>query len=257
MESAKCKNALFRKYLSPLLFIVFYFVTVVVCMEVNPAAAFQDRATDVFRTGAKFQRVADRMKPEEELAKGRFLIAARRLQDPNFRETVVLLIRYGKTGAMGVVINRPIQVRLSEVLPDIKELEGSQKTLNIGGPVETAKMLLIMQAAKTPPESLLIFGDVYLSASRDELRRLLKSTDTKEKFRVYVGYAGWAPHQLESECARGDWHVINADADTVFNKKPSEIWPELIHHFTVKWVHLKTPDASKDQSQSNPLAKGP
>ena len=152
----------------------------------------------------------------------------------------MLLIRYGTTGAMGVVINRPMQVKLSDVLPDIKELKGRRETLHAGGPVEPTKMLFLMKSAKPPPESMLVFGDVYLSSSRDELRRLVKSTNTQEKFRIYAGYAGWAPLQLESECGRGDWHVLDADADTLFDKKASEIWPELIHRFTVKWVHVKT-----------------
>ena len=109
------------------------------------------------------------------------------------------------------------------------------------------KMLLLMKSAKPPPESMLIFGDVYLSSSREELRRVIKSTNTEEKFRIYAGYAGWAPGQLEAECSSGDWHVVNADAETLFDKKSSEIWPELIHRFTVDWVHLKIPDGSRVQ----------
>jgi putative transcriptional regulator len=99
-----------------------------------------------------------------------------------------------------------------------------------------------MKSAKPPPESMLIFGDVYLSSSREELQRVVKSTNTDEKFRIYAGYAGWAPGQLESEYDKGDWHVLDADATALFDKKSSDIWPELIHRFTVDWVRLKPHD---------------
>jgi putative transcriptional regulator len=204
------------------------------------AASMNRKAGGVDRIDSDFRQIADNIKPEKKLARGRFLIAGRRLMDPNFRETVVLLIRYGKTGAMGLVINRPIQVKLSAVIPDIKELKGSKETLHLGGPVQPNKMLLLMKSAKPPPESMLIFGDVYLSSSREELRSMIKSNNTEEKFRIYAGYAGWAPGQLESECDNGDWHILEANTSVLFDRKSSEIWPALIHRFTVDWVHLKT-----------------
>ena len=214
-------------------------------MSASLVAASRNREAGTKEIGTESQQTADRLKIEKELAQGRFLIADRRLTDPNFRETVVLLIRYGTEGAMGVVINRPVQIKLSEVIPDIKELKGSKKTLYLGGPVETNKMIFLMKSAKPPPESMKVFGDVYLSSNRDELRRLVKSTSAEENFRIFAGYAGWASGQLDAERGRGDWHVLDADAATLFDKKSSEIWQELIHRFTVKWVHLTMPDRSE------------
>jgi hypothetical protein len=84
--------------------------------------------------------------PREELAKGKFLVASRKLQDPNFKETVVLLIDYGMDGAMGLVINRPSAVKLATVFPDIKELKQRKDTIYVGGPVEVNKMLLLIRS---------------------------------------------------------------------------------------------------------------
>ena len=187
-------------------------------------------------------QVPEGIESDKDLAKGKFLIASRRLNDPNFSETVVLLIRYGPDGATGLVINRPLNVKLSTVLPDFKKSELQDEALYLGGPVEPNKMLLLLRSAKPPPESMPVFGDVYISSSREELQRLIKSTSKDEKFRIYAGYAGWAPKQLESECSRGDWHILKADIKAIFDKKPSEIWPELIHRFTVNWVHLNASD---------------
>ena len=89
-------------------------------------------------------------KAEKALAQGKFLVADRRLMDPNFRETVVLIIRCGPEGTMGLVINRPIQVKLSTVFPDIKELDQSEETLYLGGPVEPGGILLLVRSAQTP-----------------------------------------------------------------------------------------------------------
>jgi len=178
--------------------------------------------------------------PREELAKGKFLVASRRLQDPNFRETVVLLIDYGLDGAMGLVINRPSAVKLATVFPDIKELKQRKDTIYVGGPVDVNKMLLLIRSPKLPEGANEVTPGVYLSSSWKVLEDLMKKKPTKdERFRLFAGYAGWAPSQLDFERTRGDWHVLKADAETVFLKNPSELWPELIRRVTVKWVLME------------------
>ena len=178
--------------------------------------------------------------PREELAKGKFLVASRRLQDPNFRETVVLLIDYGLDGAMGLVINRPSAVKLATVFPDIKELKQRKDTIYVGGPVDVNKMLLLIRSPKLPEGANEVTPGVYLSSSWKVLEDLMKKKATKdERFRLFAGYAGWAPSQLDFERTRGDWHVLKADAETVFLKNPSELWPELIRRVTVKWVLME------------------
>jgi putative transcriptional regulator len=168
-------------------------------------------------------------------------VAGRRLIDPNFQETVVLLIEYGMEGAMGLVINRPSQVKLEMLFPDIKELKQRQDTVYLGGPVAVNRMLMLIGSSKKPQKSIPVIGDVYLSSSLEELERLIKNADKNEQFRIFAGYAGWAPSQLDFERTRGDWHVLKADAETIFAQNPSEVWPELIHRATLKWVQIKTP----------------
>ena len=177
--------------------------------------------------------------PREELAKGKFLVASRRLRDPNFKETVVLLVEYGLNGAMGLVINRPSPVKLVTVFPDIKELKQRKDTIYAGGPVAVNQMLMLIRSSQVPEESKEITQDVYISSSGKVLERLMKSTANDEKFRLFAGYAGWAPNQLDFERTRGDWHVLKADAETVFAQKPLEIWQDLIHRVSVKWVRLE------------------
>jgi len=224
-----------------------------ILLVVLPTNSFSDTATGVRQIDGIRENSwsslqgSDLLKSAIELAKGNFLVASRRLEDPNFRETVVLLMRYGQDGAAGLVINRPLNVKLSTVLPDFKESEHRNEALHLGGPVEPNKMLLLVSSVKPPQESIQVFGDIYISSSLKELQRLIKSTSKDEKFRIYAGYAGWAPNQLESERDRGDWHVLKADAETLFDKNSTEIWQKMIHRITANWVHLKIPDRSGAQ----------
>ncbi len=196
-------------------------------------------------TGQGFNAAIPKEKPggpgsREELAKGKFLVASRRLQDPNFRETVVLLIDYGLDGAMGLVINRPSAVKLVTVFPDIKALKQRKDTIFVGGPVEANKMLLLIRSPRMPEGADEVTAGVYISSSWKVLEGLMKKTATKdERFRLFAGYAGWAPSQLDFERTRGDWYVLKADAETVFSQNPSELWPELIRRVTAKWVLLE------------------
>jgi len=179
---------------------------------------------------------------EERLAKGKFLVASRNLRDPNFFETVVLLIDYDRRGAMGLVINRPSKLTLSTVLPNIEGSQHETDTVHIGGPVAISRMLLLIRSDIQPEGAHHVFEDVYVSSSPALLQRMIDESETGERFRVYAGHAGWAPGQLDGELSRGGWHVMQADADTVFGKEPSEIWPELIRRTSVLWTSLQAPN---------------
>jgi putative transcriptional regulator len=227
------------KFLS-LCFILTVPVTFILCPDSGADPSGKAPAKLLFKTAIPRQ---DHAEPgaREELAKGKFLVASRRLIDSNFQETVVLLIEYGMEGAMGLVINRPSQVKLATVFPDIKELEQRQDTVYLGGPVAVNRMLMLIGSSKTPQGSAPVIQDVYLSSSLQELKRLIKNADKNERFRIFAGYSGWAPSQLDFERSRGDWHVLKADADAIFTQNPSELWRELIHNATLKWVQIKAP----------------
>ena len=212
-------------------------------------AATRFREANYPENSAFSQKAPRSITSEKKLAQGKFLVADRQLTDPNFRETVVLLVQYGPDGAMGLVINRPVQIELSIVLPDIKEMHRRKGTLHLGGPVHQNSILLLVRMTSPPESSTPVFDDVYLSSSQELLQRLIMNPAEEERFQIYAGYAGWAPNQLESEYNRGHWHVLNADAVTLFDKNSSEIWQELIDRAAVKWV--RTNDSGKLLEQSH------
>ncbi len=164
----------------------------------------------------------------EAPAKGKLLIASRQLNGPLFAETVVLLLEYGPEGAMGLIVNRPTSVPLATLVPDWEALRDRPETVYLGGPVASHTLYLLIRAAEPPPESTRIVGDVYGTASGDTLRSELERDPSADRVRAYVGYAGWAPRQLDAELARGDWHLADGSPKLVFEVAASELWPELV-----------------------------
>ena len=182
--------------------------------------------------------ISDKSRPRMELSKGKFLVASKELRDPNFFETVVLLLEYDRNGAMGLVINRPSTLKLSKVLPDIEGLQKRSDTIYLGGPVAKNQLMLLIRTSSPPEGSRLVFKDIYLSSSQEIIEKMVDNPDTPERFRVYAGYAGWAAGQLDHEVSRGSWHILQADQGSVFDKTPSEIWPELIRRSSALWVRV-------------------
>jgi putative transcriptional regulator len=182
--------------------------------------------------------LADQQRLKMKPSKGKFLVASRKLLDPQFSETVVLLLEYHTQGAMGLIINRPSEVKLSAVFPDMKQLQHLSDTIYLGGPVSKNQLLLLIRTADPPEESRHIFADVYVSSSQEVIQQMTETTKIGQRFRVYAGYAGWGPWQLDHEIWRGGWHVLPADAETVFDKSAPEIWPALIQRSSAQWVSI-------------------
>ena len=182
--------------------------------------------------------ISNKSRPQMELSKGKFLVASKQLRDPQFFETVVLLLEYDSKGAMGLVINRPTTVKLSKVLPEIEGLQKRSDTIYLGGPVAKNQLMLLIRTSSPPEGSRLVFEDIYLSSSQMVIEKMIDNPDTPERFRVYAGYAGWAPGQLDHEVSRGGWHILQADEESVFDKTPSKIWPELIRRSSALWVRV-------------------
>ncbi len=187
---------------------------------------------------------------ERQPAKGRFLVASRNLSDPRFRETVVLLIDYGAGGATGIIINRPTKVTLAEALPSMPGLKKRSDIVYYGGPVENNILLLLIRSGEKLEEAARVFGDVYVSASKNTLELMISSQKTEKQLRTYSGYAGWMAGQLDWEVSRGDWLIIHADAQSIFSSDASEVWHELIQRgsmIQVRQLNGVSPDAEQSK----------
>jgi putative transcriptional regulator len=130
------------------------------------------------------------------------LVARKNLPDPYFRDSVVLVTRSDGPAPVGVIVNRPTDVPLSRVFPDIEGLRSQDEKLFFGGPVMPGQLVVVFRAAVPPTEAIEVLEGVYMSPSGELLRELLGREPPIEGLRVFAGRAGWAPGQLESEVAR-------------------------------------------------------
>lgn len=166
---------------------------------------------------------------DRELAKGKFLVATKNIKDPRFAETVILLVDYSQNGTLGLIVNRPTDMRLSQVFSDIEGLDKVSDPIYIGGPVERNQLFMLIQSGSQPEDAHLVFDNIYVSSSSNLLRRIVDNPGAGERFRIYAGYAGWAPGQLEREIARGDWYILQGDAEIIFDNAPMEIWKRIMN----------------------------
>jgi putative AlgH/UPF0301 family transcriptional regulator len=164
-----------------------------------------------------------------ELAVGKLLVASRDLGDPNFAKSVILLVRVdADQGAVGLTINKRTDIPMSRAFQDLKEAKGRTDPIYIGGPVELNTVMALLKTESKPDGASRVFGDVYLISDKDLLTQTLAAKAEATVFHAYVGYAGWGPGQLEHEVELGAWHVLPANAATVFHADPDGLWEKLI-----------------------------
>ena len=154
------------------------------------------------------------------------LVARAELPDSNFRDAVVLVLNNVGPAPGGVIINRPTRIPVSRLFPDVESLQQLDDKVYFGGPVQIRFLSFLFRAATPPEDAIRVVDDVYISASRPLLTKLLARDKPMEGLRIFIGYSGWAPGQLEGEIVRGDWTLKPADASTIFDRKSERVWPE-------------------------------
>lgn len=151
--------------------------------------------------------------------KGSLLVAAPALVDPNFHRTVVLVAEHGEAGAMGVVLNRPSDTAVAEAIPELVSLAGDEEPVFVGGPVAVDSLLALAEVEDPDDASELVVGTVAF-VQDPEVPAL--------RGRVFVGYAGWSPGQIEAELDEESWIVVPAEPDDVFSDDPAELWSSVL-----------------------------
>jgi putative transcriptional regulator len=170
----------------------------------------------------------------EGVANAIFLVASSELKERTFSETVVLVTQPPRGGPWGVIINRPLVQRLSEVFTEYETLKDRKDVLHFGGPVQRDGLVFLVRTTEPPPRAVPVLKDVYFVSDLDWIDGLFRRPEPTRGVRVYYGHSGWAAGQLQMELERGGWHVVPADAETVFDKDPARIWPDLIERASTK-----------------------
>jgi putative transcriptional regulator len=163
--------------------------------------------------------------PGSTLTKGRLLVATPPLADPNFDRTVVYMLEHHDEGALGVVINRPTEEALSDPLDRWDDLQARPAAVFSGGPVEPEALIALAFAKEAVTEATEELSPVSGQVASADL-----TTDPAlvaaqiDAVRVFRGYAGWGPGQLEGEIEAGAWLVLDAEPGDVFAAEPDDLW---------------------------------
>jgi putative transcriptional regulator len=171
--------------------------------------------------GASWPTPADNAKPLTAI----FITARTELPDDNFADSIVLVLNNLGPAPVGIIINRPTQVTVSRLFPELQRLAQLHDKVYFGGPVELGSVWFLFRAPKPPEHAVQAFEGVCLSSDEDLLLKLLGRDKPMDGLRIFVGHSGWGPGQLETEIARGDWTLGRAEPDAIFNSKSQHPWP--------------------------------
>lgn len=157
------------------------------------------------------------------MSAGMLLVAAPTLIDPNFADSVVLILDVDDGGALGVVLNRPLDVAVAEVLGDWTDVVSSPEVLYLGGPVSTEGALAVGRLADEddPPIGWRAVFEKFGIVDLDTPVELVHGT--LDHLRIFAGYAGWGADQLAEEIAEGSWYVVPAEPGDVFRTDPTDL----------------------------------
>ncbi|MGA8708861.1 MAG: YqgE/AlgH family protein [Steroidobacteraceae bacterium] len=154
------------------------------------------------------------------------LMAGPDISDPFFGDSVVLVMNNLGPAPIGIIINRPTAVPVSQLFPAMKRLVTLPDKVYFGGPIESDSVWFLFRTTSIPPrEAIKVLDGICLSADRALLLKLLRRDQPLEGLRIFIGHAGWGPGQLEEEIASGAWTLEHASPDALFNGQSEHPWP--------------------------------
>ncbi|PCJ84543.1 MAG: hypothetical protein COA57_09100 [Flavobacteriales bacterium] len=170
-----------------------------------------------------FQKIEfNTIKPQ----KGRLLISEPFLFDTYFKRTVIFLVEHGDDGSVGFILNKSVNLRLNEVVPDFPKIKAG---VFFGGPVTQNSLFYIHTLGKQLPDSKKVIKDVYWGGDFEQLKLLIDTNQvTNEQIRFFAGYSGWSEGQLEEELKEKSWIVAKTDAEQVMKGTTKEFWNNVL-----------------------------
>lgn len=186
------------------------------------------------------------MAKQQKSLKGHFLLDGGNLAGSFFHRSVVFICQHNAEGAFGLILNRPMGTTVGEALPGNLPESLQGLTLMNGGPVQPQALTYLYSEGGIVEQA--IMTDLGMGHSLDELIELAEKPSLVRKIRVFAGYAGWSPGQLEDEIQRDAWMVQAANLDKIFSTKPEDLWRQII--VRKGWKHRLMADGPDDLSQN-------
>lgn len=184
-----------------------------------------------------------------------FLLAMPQVQDPFFRRSVVLLLHHTQEGSFGFIVNRPTEIQLAEILEGMEiDWHGARDaTAYFGGPVQSQLGTVMFSGRGSEPVPEMsgteVCPGIRISQHLEDLGRL--ADEPPERFRLFLGYAGWGAGQLVEEIVRNDWITAPVDHDLVFSGRPDDTWAKALESVGVDPASLPSWTAGGDDQEVN------
>src|SRR3954447_6932844 len=164
------------------------------------------------------------MESMDESLRGQLLVASPVLADPNFSRTVVFITEHNDEGAMGLVLDRPSETAVDAVVPQLAEIAGGEP-IWVGGPVQPEAIVLLAEFSDLEAAAWIVVADVGLASADVDLDELAAAV---RRGRVYAGYSGWGPGQLEAEMADESWILEPPLPAELFPDDPATLWSDVL-----------------------------
>jgi len=179
--------------------------------------------------------VASASLAQEPAPNGVLLVARPDMPDPRFREAVVLATQTPDGETVGVMLNKPSERKLSELMPG-PSVGDYADGVYYGGPVLPQTLVAVFVSPEPPAASAFhVMRGVYMSMHPANVYPLVEQRD--RRFRLYAGFSGWRPGQLAAEVAAGGWYLVAAREDLLFRRDTSGLWRELVHQASGRRTH--------------------
>lgn len=176
------------------------------------------------------------MSPAPSLREGTLLVSNPTLMDPNFDATVVLLCAYSEEGAFGLVLNRPLETPLSEILPPPVPPALAELKASWGGPVGTDQMHILHKGVPESEETVSLPGGWVLGADFPQAQNL---AEKGIPLRFFLGYAGWEGGQLDTEMEEDSWKLLLEEESKALGQSPAQLWERMLGRADPDWSWLK------------------
>jgi putative transcriptional regulator len=179
-----------------------------------------------------------------------FLVAKPDLRDPLFQESVILMLPRDRLPlVVGLIVNKPIKVRLYELFPQSMLLKKRADTAYFGGPVDVDEPSVVFRDTRARANATALFENVYVSLDPKLVASLLKGSQLSPDVRLYLGRAQWSVDQLYGEMLDGSWYIVPAEPGFVFSSDPRSVWPALVKRAQMRTVGF-SPAASLSPEMS-------
>lgn len=165
---------------------------------------------------------------QNKVTSGKILLAEPFMLDPNFKRSAVLLCEHNEEGSVGFIMNKPLNMRIDELIEDFPEFDSE---VFFGGPVQTDTIHYIHNVGELLEESVMVADGVYWGGDFEKLKFLITSElILPHHIRFFVGYSGWSGGQLDDEMIYGSWVLADMDANYLFKSEPQQLWRQVMRN---------------------------